>query len=249
MHPCTHTSGREDTACCCPLAGPWPMPGPGRPHGDRTRGVHSFSLSLESHTQVSALAKPVLSAENTAEDGVPALGELVTDASTEWLSGIQDDCRRRGDTAQGGLSFLPHVLSIVESKLNQRARVRIGEAIASPAHCRGDQRRGSLVGKVLWAWGGGGAAYSCVNHLEEAGSVAAGRQGHPLLPGWSSKMEMCRCELSALGVPDTSRPLRSHVGFSLGDSWPPPHCPASALGSPPTGGLPSLPDTLVHSPV
>lgn len=101
----------------------------------------------------------MLSAEDTTEDGVPALGELVTDASTEWLLWTEDNCRRHGDAAGVGLSFLPTGLSLREMKLNQRAGVRMGEGPGSPACCCGDpwgtwvdQRRGNIVGRTLWWW-------------------------------------------------------------------------------------------------
>lgn len=80
MHTYTDVFGQEPTTTllCVSML----LPG-ARPWGDRNRGVCSFSLSLDKSTQVAALTKPVLSAEDPAEDGLPALGEPVTDMSTE----------------------------------------------------------------------------------------------------------------------------------------------------------------------
>lgn len=129
-----------------------------------------------------------------------------------------------------------------------------GEGPGSPAHCCGDrwgtwvdQRRGTLVGRALWeAWG----VYTCVNHLEEVGSEAAGERGTCF--SWSRRQRWRCAGVSSqlLGFrthPDPSVPRGSFPWAFRGH--PRSHYPTAAPVSPPCWrpSPPPLPPAPRHS--
>ena len=90
----------------------------------------------------------------------------------------EDVCRRHGDTAAWrGLSFLPRSLSVTEVKLNHE---HWGGAwltcplLWGPVGYLGRPEKWHPCGKGPV---GGVGVYTCVNHLEEVGSEAAGERG------------------------------------------------------------------------